>query len=319
MTGTLKNVSEPHAGLRETICMSIVASCARTAEVIGHARSLYGGGHGTSRAPDSTACLRQSAEETTAASRRTGGLTGATIDAYQDLDARVASDLISAAQSDAQVGAHLEHAATAVRAGAARLDALVEENNATMAAAQRARTPAQEAAVLRALRYQVSRTQQIVADTGQQASGLATGIQAVDYQRSPPPAPPPTPAPAPLQGVPDPLRDFTDHQLRGESIPNPPAPDVTADELRIALMQQRIDYNDFARWFNETYGGTTSPEELLKRVAAFEAATLGLGGSLATLPEGIPLTVGAGIAWLIAGYDLVTIDPGTARVPELGP
>lgn len=303
--------------------MSIVAACFRTAEVIGHARSLYGGGHGTSRAPDSTARLSQSAEETATAARRTAWLTGATVDAYRELDARLASDLTSAAESDTLVGAHLDRAATAVRAGAARLDALVEENNATMAAAQRARTPAQEAAILRALRSQVSRTQQIVADTGQQASGLATGIQAVDYQRSPPPAPPPpappTPAPAPLQGVPDPLRDFTDHQLRGESIPNPPAPDVTADQLRIALMQQRIDYNDFARWFNETYGGTTSPEELLKRVAAFEAATLGLGGSLATLPEGIPLTVGAGIAWLIAGYDLVTIDPGTARVPELGP
>ena len=193
----------------------------------------------------------------------------------------------------------------------------------TMTAAQRARTPAEEAVILRTLRSQVDRTQQIVTATGQQGSGLATGIQSVDYQPSPPPQPPPppvppTPAPSPLQGVPDPLRDFTDHQLRGEAIPNPPAPDVTADQLRIALMQQRIDYNDFARWFNETYGGTTSPEELLKRIAAFEAATLGLGGSLATLPEGIPLTVGAGIAWLIAGYDLVSADPGSARVPELG-
>ncbi|MGB2922524.1 MAG: hypothetical protein WA944_00305 [Mycobacterium sp.] len=43
-----------------------------------------------------------------------------------------------------------------VRAGAARLDALVEENNATMAAAQRARTPAEDAAILRALRANAS-------------------------------------------------------------------------------------------------------------------------------------------------------------------
>ncbi|MGB2922523.1 MAG: hypothetical protein WA944_00300 [Mycobacterium sp.] len=78
-------------------------------------------------------------------------------------------------------------------------------------------------------------------------------------------------SPVTAAGCSGPVRDFTDHQLRGEAIPNPPDPDVTADQLRIALMQQRIDYNDFARWFNETYGGTTSPQDMLKRIAAFKS------------------------------------------------
>ncbi|MBX9921990.1 hypothetical protein [Mycolicibacterium bacteremicum] len=178
--------------------MSIVTACARTAEVIGHARSLYGGG--PTPTPDCTARLRKSAEETIEAGRRTRGLTGATVDAYRQLDARVASSLATAAQSDALVSAYLDHAATAVRAGSARLDELVEENNATMAAAQRARTPAEEAVILRALRYQVSRTQQIVTDTRQQASGVAIDIHSVDYQTDTQPQPSATTSEARSEG-----------------------------------------------------------------------------------------------------------------------
>jgi sporulation-control protein spo0M len=88
-----------------------------------------------------------------------------------------------------------------------------------------------------------------------------------------------------------------------------------ADELRLKLMQQHIDYNDFVKWFNGKYGGTTSPEEMLTKVAVFEGTTATLGGSLMALPEGIPLTVGAAILWLAAGYDLATADPGTAHIP----
>lgn len=84
-------------------------------------------------------------------------------------------------------------------------------------------------------------------------------------------------------------------------------------------MQQHIDYNEFVKWFNDTYGGHTSPEEMLTKIGVFQGATVTLGGSLATLPEGIPLTVGAAILWLAAGFDLATADPGTARIPEPGP
>jgi hypothetical protein len=212
--------------------MSIVATCTQTAEVIRHARSLFG--DNPSSAPDNSQRLRESAHETTAARGRTVELSGTTVTAYRKLNRRAASDLTFAAHSDLQVGTHVDHAAVAVRHGAAQLAAIAEENNATITAARYARTPAQEAVILRALRSQVSRTQQIVADTTKQASGLSTGIQAVDYRTSPPPQPP-APPPSPLQEAPAPLHDFTEHQLAGQQVPGwqPPPPPVSGDPIRL--------------------------------------------------------------------------------------
>jgi len=300
---------------------ALTALCAQAADAIGHARSLFGDPSPSDAADQSSAALHQSAHITTAAGSRTDGSSGAGIDAYRRFNIGAATDLTAVAQSDTAVSAHMQHAAAVVQAGAARLDAIAEENRATTLQAQQARTPADQAAIARVLRSQISRTQQVVSDTQQQAAGIASGIQAVDYKTAPPSAPPPPapgPPPAPLQGAPDPLRDFTQDQLQGRPVPNPPAPQVSADELRLRLMQQRIDYNDFVEWFNKTYGGTTSPEAMLEKIATFDGATLVLGGSLVTLPEGIPGTVAAAIGWLISGYDLATADPGTAHVPELG-
>ena len=147
-----------------------------------------------------------------------------------------------------------------------------------------------------------------------------TTAQNVDNVKEGPKLPPPTPPDRPrLTGAPGPLQDFTDHQLNGQPIPNPPAENVTAEDLRLRLFQQRIDYNDFVKWFNDKYGGTTTPEEMLTKIAVFEGSSVTLAGSLAALPEGIPLTVGAAIVWLASGYDLAMADPGTARIPEMGP
>ncbi|GAB2993491.1 hypothetical protein [Mycobacterium bourgelatii] len=85
---------------------------------------------------------------------------------------------------------------------------------------------------------------------------------------------------APLTAVPKPLEDFTRYQLNGHPIPNPPAPNVTATELRLALLRQRIDYDKFVEWFNTTYGGNVSQAELLQRIAAFDAAAIGVATSL---------------------------------------
>jgi hypothetical protein len=105
---------------------------------------------------------------------------------------------------------------------------------------------------------------------GQQNRGH---IQLVDNttegkQPAPPLIPPAAPAggsPAAtgggpsLQGVPAPLQDFTKYQLHGQPIPNPPAPNVTADQLRQQIVNQRLDFRDYVRWFNQTYGGNVSP------------------------------------------------------------
>jgi hypothetical protein len=249
------------------------------------------------------------------------GLSGSSVDAHRDFVDRAVPPLVDASRSDAVLDGLLHRAVGVVQDGAFRLDEIAAENQQTMALAAGADTPGAQAAVVKLLRSQVDRTQQVVSDASQQASGIATGIQAVDYKAAPPVGPPPPvpERPPPLQNVPSPLQDFTKYQLNGQPIPNPPAPQVTADDLRLQLMQQRIDYNDFVKWFNGKYGGSTSPEEMLTKIGTFEATTTTLGGSLAILPEGIPLTIGAALAWLVSGYDLATADPGTARIPELEP
>lgn len=300
--------------------MSLAAACVQTSHVISHARSLFGDDPMT---PETAAdSLYEAARSSASAAAHMAGLSGSAVDAHRDFVDRAVPPLVDASRSDAELDGHLQRAAAVVAAGASRLDAIAEENQQTMTLAASANTPAAQVSVLKSLRSQVDRTQQVVSDTRQQAPGIAIGIQAVDYKTAPPLGPPPPapgPPPPPLQNVPGPLQDFTKYQLNGQPIPNPPAPQVTADELRLKLMQQRIDYNDFVKWFNEKYGGHTSPEEMLTKIGTFEGATATLGGSLMALPEGIPLTIGAAILWLVSGYDLATADPGTARIPELGP
>ncbi|CAM3050917.1 hypothetical protein BST27_14890 [Mycobacterium intermedium] len=120
---------------------------------------------------------------------------------------------------------------------------------------------------------------------------------------------------APLAEVPKPLEDFARYQVYGHSIPNPSAPNVTAAELRLALLQQRIEYDKFVEWFNTTYGGNVSQAELLQRIAAFDAAAIGVAASLPLLPEGAPATAAAAINLLISGYRLAVADPGYAQIP----
>lgn len=124
--------------------------------------------------------------------------------------------------------------------------------------------------------------------------------------------------PAPLTEVPKPLDDFTRYQLNDHLIPNPSAPNVSATELRLALLQQRIEYDKFVAWFNTTYGGNVSQAELLQRIAAFDAAAMGVATSLPLLPEGAPVTASAVIGLLISGYRLAVADPGYAHIPVPG-
>lgn len=151
-----------------------------------------------------------------------------------------------------------------------------------------------------------------------QDGGPQPPVSPWDIPDKPPPGtgnpaqPPPTGTPT---GLPKPLQDFTDYQLHGQPIPNPPAPNVTADQLRMALMQQNIDYDKFVRWFNAAHGGNVTEAELLQRIGAFDAALMGAAVS----PAGGPLGMGAaGLGLLIAGYQLAVADPGDAQIPVPG-
>lgn len=129
-----------------------------------------------------------------------------------------------------------------------------------------------------------------------------------DGKQPPAAGEPPKPPTGPPTGLPNPLQDFSDYQLHGQPIPNPPAPNVTADQLRLALMQQHIEYDEFVAWFNKAHGGNVTPVEYLQRAAAFDAAAMGAVLS----PAGGPLGMSAAaIGVLISGYQL-----GTAQLPD---
>ena len=75
-----------------------------------------------------------------------------------------------------------------------------------------------------------------------QVVGPRDGITAqnIDNVKEGPELPPPPPPDRPrLTGAPGPLQDFTDYRLNGQPIPNPPAENVTAEDLRLRLLQQR--------------------------------------------------------------------------------
>ena len=330
--------------------MSIAAACAEALASVQRARSLFTADAQVPLAAEQCPeVLHHAALGAAAAGTKTSGLSGYMVNQHRTFVDRATTAITTASRTDSQLHAHLTQAAAITRAGAAQLDTVEQRTTATVQAGRTAKTAAAQRAVLTALKQHVDDAQQIVHTAQQQADELAGQTKALTYGNSreprqsgpddqivgprdgitaqnvdnikegpelPPPPPPDRPR---LTGAPGPLQDFTDYQLNGQPIPNPPAENVTAEDLRLRLLQQRIDYNDFVKWFNDKHGGTTTPEEMLTKIAVFEGSSVTLAGSLAALPEGIPLTVGAAILWLASGYDLAMADPGTARIPEMGP
>jgi len=139
---------------------------------------------------------------------------------------------------------------------------------------------------------------------------------------SPPGPPPPGPPPdqPKLQGpIPKPFQDFTDYTVNGQPVPKPPAPQVTEEQLRQAIKNQTFEFREFVAWFNKTYGGNVSPGDLAARVASFQGSTIGTLASIAGWPEAIPGTVAGLLGMFASGWSLFSADPGTARIPDLGP
>jgi hypothetical protein len=289
------------------------AACAQTAQAIAHARALFG----SDPTPPDTAAdsLSQAANSTVSASARMTGLSGTAVDAHRGFVDRAVPPLVGASTSDAALGAHLQRAAAVVHASASQLDGIAAENQQTTAFAASAKTPAAQIAVLKQLRSQVERTQRVVSGARQQASGIASGIQAVDYTTAPPMGPPPPapgPPPPPLKNVPGPLQDFTKYQLNGLPIPPPPPPNVTADELRTRLLQQRVDADEFYAWYNANLPKPVNFAGFLAALGGLGASTGGLIATIPGLPEDAPLAVlatGGVLSSLYALWDAMSPGP----------
>jgi hypothetical protein len=292
--------------------MSLAAACAQTAQVIAHAQSLFG--YDTTPPDTAADSLSQAASSTVSAAARMTGLSGSAVDAHRDFVERAVPPLVGASRSDAQLAGHLQRAAAVVAAGASQLDGIAAENRQTTALAGGAKTPAAQTAVLRLLRSQVERTQRVVSGARQQASGIASGIQAVDYKSAPPLGPPPPapgPPPPPLQNVPGPLQDFTKYQLNGVPIPPPPPPNVTADELRTRILQQNVDADKFFAWYNANMPKPTNFAAFLAALGGTAGSTAGLIATLPGLPEDAPLAALAASGVLGSLYALWgTMSPG---------
>jgi hypothetical protein len=161
-----------------------------------------------------------------------------------------------------------------------------------------------------------TRFQQQAADyqsLGTSPTAPGGGIQAVDYKTAPPPpAPPPIPAPS---GLPGPLQDYLQYQVQGKPIPNPPARNVTADQLRQEIINQTNEYHRFVDWFNKKYGGNVSPGDLAARVAAFQGSTISTLATIPGWPEAIPGTLAGVLGMFASGWSLFSAEPPTAQIP----
>ncbi|WP_394339653.1 DUF4226 domain-containing protein [Mycobacterium intracellulare] len=80
-------------------------------------------------------------------------------------------------------------------AGGERLDAIAAQTRATTQAAVAARTPAQQRAILHALRGQLQQASQVVQATQQQGGAKAAQIRALRYPKDAPGAPLPSEGP----------------------------------------------------------------------------------------------------------------------------
>jgi hypothetical protein len=142
---------------------------------------------------------------------------------------------------------------------------------------------------------------------GYQMAGFGNGGPPLNP--APPPPSPPTP---PLHGVPKPLQDFTQYTIHGIPVPPPPPPNVTADELRLRIMQQNIDSDKFLQWYNANMPKAPNFGAFLAALGGTAGSTGGLLATLPGLPEDLPLTVLAGSGVLGSLYALYqTMVPGS--------
>ena len=180
--------------------MSLAQACAAAQAAIARAQSLFG----ADAAPDSgaaetAATLRQAQQHTAGAPAQMGDMSGMLPDAHRSFADHAATQLRAAASADDALDGYLTQAARLTQAGSGPLQAIADQNRATVLAAASARSPAAQRAVVATLRSQVAQARNVVNDTRRQGAGIADGIRALSYGQDPPlspqtngPTPPPT-------------------------------------------------------------------------------------------------------------------------------
>jgi hypothetical protein len=121
-------------------------------------------------------------------------------------------------------------------------------------------------------------------------------IQAVDFKQDGGPKPPPNTAPS-TQGLPGPLKDFTDYQLQGKPIPQPPPPVVDENQLRQLIAQQQQDYEEYQKIWALQHPGCNGSDylQILLGMAG------GVGTTVISAPALIPPLSAVGVAGVLSG------------------
>ncbi|OBJ10871.1 DUF4226 domain-containing protein [Mycobacterium sp. 1465703.0] len=171
--------------------MSLVQTCVGVQAAIARARALFGPAIGVGDAQTSTliADAVQLAREGRDRTLEMAG--GSGLPSYRDMVDRSIPPLMTASTSDAGLTTRVVDAAAVTKAGGERLDAIAGQTRATTQAAVAARTPAEQRAVLSALRGQLQQASQVVQTTQQQGGAVAAQIRALRYPKDAPEVPMP--------------------------------------------------------------------------------------------------------------------------------
>lgn len=178
--------------------MSLVQTCVAVQAVIARARALFG--PAISVGDSQTSTLIGDAVQLARAGRdRTVEMAGGSgLPSYRDMVDRSLPPLMTASTSDAGLTTQMVDAAAVTKAGGERLDAIAAQTRATTQAAAGARIPAQQRAILTALRGQLQQASQVVQTTQQQGGAKAAQIRALRYPKDAPGVPMPSDDPSDL-------------------------------------------------------------------------------------------------------------------------
>lgn len=178
--------------------MSLVQTCVAVQAAIARARALFGPAIAVGDSQTS-ALLADAVRLATAGRDRTVEMSGGSgLPSYRAMVDRLIPPLITASTSDAGLSTQVVGAAAVTKAGAERLDVIADQTRATTRAAAGARTPAEQRAILAALRGQLEQTSQVVQTTQQQGGAAAAQIRALRYPKDAPGVPLPSDDPSDL-------------------------------------------------------------------------------------------------------------------------
>jgi hypothetical protein len=328
--------------------MSVQEAAAQALSAVEHAQALFGPiAEPLAQGPS----LETGTAPLAGAEQRAAVLSGDAADEHRSFADSASAILHADNETDTTLSQALANAATVTQRGRTRLDTIVSRTRLLAQAASATRSATGQRILLHALQTEVSNADAVVNATQQHGTAIASQVRGLNYEpgaalhpagygivgapapQAPPlplPEPPPhpsgTPPPPPgghpsLHRAPAPLQDFTTYTLNGLPVPPPPPPNVTADQLRLRIMQQGIDADKFMAWYQAQIPKSCSFGEMLARMGGFIGSTGGAIGTVPTWPEGAPLTVAALAGALGSAYALGQCiqDPYAPLPPYPGP